>query len=171
VSGATYIESDPIGLAGGSYSTYSYVRDNPISLIDLLGLASIIASHGTLTLYNDNGQVVGVYPYTSGLNGNTDYTIPGIGPTPPGGYYILPSEISPAGLLRTWLDPRDWGDYRVPLHPNPGTDVYGRDGLFLHGGRKRPGSEGCIKVGGPAQDELFNYLMWEDGPVPVSVER
>lgn len=34
------MESDPIGLKGGSYSTYSYANGNPIGLTDLLGLST-----------------------------------------------------------------------------------------------------------------------------------
>jgi RHS repeat-associated protein len=33
-----YLEPDPIGLYGGSFSTYSYVNNNPLSRIDPLGL-------------------------------------------------------------------------------------------------------------------------------------
>jgi RHS repeat-associated protein len=41
-----YIESDPIGLAGRSYSTYLYASGSPISVADPLGLYGVAASAG-----------------------------------------------------------------------------------------------------------------------------
>jgi hypothetical protein len=49
-----YVESDPIGLAGGSYSTYEYVRSNPLEFVDPKGLT---AWYGQATSY---GVVAGV---------------------------------------------------------------------------------------------------------------
>ena len=71
------------------------------------------------------------------------------GAIPLGSYTIFASEISDPGTLGTILRQRygDWGDWRVPLHPNSGTNAFGRSGFFLHGGSLK-GSAGCIDIGG-----------------------
>ncbi|KGQ18731.1 RHS-repeat-containing protein [Lysobacter dokdonensis DS-58] len=47
---AGYIQADPIGLAGGSYSTYSYAGANPIKQVDSTGLG--IIAFGVCTAAN-----------------------------------------------------------------------------------------------------------------------
>lgn len=70
-----YVESDPIGLRGGSYSTYAYAAGNPISNFDPSGLDCVSAG----------GRTICNYP------GGPAFNIP----TPPG----FPAYIGPDDLL------------------------------------------------------------------------
>ena len=144
---------------------YGYVGGNPLRYVDPFGLDAIIVHNGTLQYYDNNGNSVGTYPYTTGRPGVTDPTISGQGPIPLGTYTADPQPISEGGFLRNFLG--DWGKYRVPLKADDGTQTFGRDGFFLHGGKK-PGSAGCIDVGGNDTD-LFGHLRNAPGSVPVVV--
>lgn len=99
------------------------------------------------------------------------------GPIPRGVYEIHVSELEDKGLL-TDIGRRamaDWGDWRVRLHRKDGKKPYDRTDFFLHGGDK-PGSAGCIDIGGgifgnKSTDRLFRDLFFDrDKVVPVIVQ-
>lgn len=127
---------------------------------------SLVASNGLLEHYDGDGNLIGSYPYTTGLHGVTDPSVHDKGPLPPGTYTLDPVEASKGGLLRSITG--DWGTYRAPLTPCDGTNTYGRSGFYLHGGTK-PGSLGCMDIGN--QDTvLFPKLIEYDRPIRLTVK-
>ncbi|MES9991690.1 MAG: tlde1 domain-containing protein [Candidatus Thiodiazotropha sp.] len=98
------------------------------------------------------------------------------GPIPPGDYTANTQELTNPGIIgdigRNTLG--DWGDWRIPIVPLPGTNTYGRGGFFLHGGMF-PGSAGCVDFGGGifgnnATNQLQNSLLLDpDGIIPITV--
>ncbi|TVT47311.1 MAG: DUF2778 domain-containing protein [Denitromonas halophila] len=95
------------------------------------------------------------FPAASGkpdASGRFDYSatrqqIPYKGPIPAGKYWIQPSQMWENNWLKSLIrTPRSaWGNYRVTIHPFPGTETYGRGGFFIHGGSTL-GSAGCIDL-------------------------
>jgi RHS repeat-associated protein len=99
------------------------------------------------------------------------------GPTPPGGYTVNRNTLESLPGLRArglYRPSVSWGDqYRIILKPDKGTDVFGREGMFLHGGSLykdvptggniMEGTEsfythGCIKINDASWAQLKQYL-------------
>ncbi len=119
--------------------------------------------------YKDSKLVRSVaYPATSGVIGSTDPKQKNQGPIPEGKYYLNTKDISHNPLRAVtnhFLG--DWGLYRVPLHPDPKTNTFGRKDFYIHGGNK-PGSAGCIDLG-HNDGALLGPLMNTTGIIEIEV--
>ena len=62
---------------------------------------------------------------------------------------------------------QDWRSHRIPLTSSQGTETFGRNGFYIHGG-SRPGSAGCIDIG-KDMNAFVNKLMLGDMMRKVSV--
>jgi len=165
-----FMQEDPMGNSGGSLNWYLYVANNPINYLDPLGLHRIYYYGPGMTIVDDNEGFLAWLPASSGRNEcfcNPNYqNISGKGPIPSGGYSFDPKNFSKGGFWRNLFG--DWGTWRVPLTPDPTTNVYGRGGFFIHGG-KIPGSAGCIDLG-KFDNAFYNLFKDHLGPVPVVVD-
>jgi uncharacterized protein RhaS with RHS repeats len=163
-----YVESDPIGLAGGSLSTYAYVLNRPTMSFDPQGLYDCtysITAHSMNCIPNLPGHPgFSSTNYVSGNNtssscpncqNNPDKTdVSDHGPIPVGAYSI--GGITKPGGSRRRLTP-----------PTPN----GRTDLELHGCRNPATcSEGCIGATTNADRDLLNKdLSLEEGHNTLTV--
>lgn len=146
-----YLESDPMGLYGGSYSPYVYASGDPIIYIDPFGLCWIYSqSTGQLTHVDANGHVDytvggGYSGYGIGLNNPALQFLKAfargepVGPIPQGTYTIGPPHYS-----------ANTGPITMNLTPVDAADALGRTLLRIHGDNPKhnhTASSGCIVEG------------------------
>jgi RHS repeat-associated protein len=174
-----YVEADPIGLEGGSLSTYTYGQDNPLEFFDPSGLAFCWFSYasGRLLCIPDNppeGNPITVdIPAASGNNGdgmqckNNGKCAPihNHGPIPPGlwAFGRPGSSAKPNGRRLTAIDgTNDYKRTLIASHscPNPFGPSLGPK--FC--------SEGCVTSWATAIQKLNKLIDAEPGSVLLVTE-
>lgn len=106
---------------------------------------------------NYNGEQIGDFKGMSGYPSRQykeDVTFSDKGPIPEGEYMLnyddfqqYDKNVAATKGRNYWMNkPESWGYERISITPQEGTDTYGRDGFYVHGGRELK-SGGCIDLG------------------------
>jgi YD repeat-containing protein len=100
------------------------------------------------------GRLSYTIPASSGretcIQPDCNQTTPDNGPIPSGSYTINIRDIRFLSLFEALyraMRGGDWGRWNTPLISSKDTNVYNRNGFYMHGGRFK-GSAGCIDIGG-----------------------
>ncbi len=154
---------DPIMFESGEALLYAYVGNDPVNHVDPTGLVKLELNRATGELLVDPERP-GADPYVLGADSGKEKCRNNPlcerkkdqGPTPRGDYHFKPSGIKPSPS-----DGRDWGPWRVRLTPDSGTNTFGRDRFYLHGG-KTPGTSGCIQINREMDLERLRFELESD---------
>ena len=153
-----FISEDPLSvLMSGDANLYSYVRENPLTFVDPLGLYWQYSQSTGNLVYVDRltGQItpvtVGYSGYGVGLNNPQTQQTPNIGPIPQGTWTIQQQQNN---VTQTGV--RLPGSMR--LTPWAGTNTFGRSGFLIHGGdfTTRSSSAGCIVLPPHIRNRIAN---------------
>jgi hypothetical protein len=157
-----YVESDPIGLRGGSYSTYAYAAGDPLVFIDSFGLCWFYSqSTGNLVHVPSTGSydyiATGYAGYGVGLNNPASQYMAGEPPNPSG---PLPQGTYTIGPLQTYTTTTGKTLYNAMyLTPVAGNFMGNppRGGFLIHGPHpndNHDSSNGCPVIP-KLKDRLF----------------
>ena len=152
-----YLRADPIGLAGG-LNLFSYVQNNPINLVDPLGL---------IFLYDKSDEKLFWIEDAFGTDTPATYTWEAVsgphkkGALPSGWYWLTGEEVPADSESDSMTDTCEKANtYKFRLHPQFTPNPY-RDGLLIHPDGGEPGTAGCVGGTGctKAMRDFINFYL------------
>ena len=141
---------------------------------------------GSAVHWIQDGRRVMSYPAISGNvnNQSAQYTnLRDLGPIPEGEWLLKRGsgqdynnaermswlqELNPKRNPRWYEKEDNWGKSRIPIQPQEGTNTYGRDSMYIHGGTT-PGSAGCVDLGSN-NDSFYRDFVKYNGDMPLTVK-